>query len=199
MTISAGSLTTSGANSREQSNPQPTNKLANVLEAGGHCSRLRQPTATPRASDPPIAFPNVRLSEPGDSFPMRTKTSMRSSVKSATSLEELRRGKNLLHIVCDLSEEYSEKCIKLFHKLRARNSLIKARCFGISFADDARHGGLQAADLIAYCSRADHLRATWEPEPIVEELITILATHKSPARWFVWKARAGGIGHGELE
>src|ERR1035437_1760672 len=101
-----------------------------------------------------------------------------------------------LHVVCDLSEQYSEKCITLFNKLRSRNRVVKERCFGISFADDEHHAGLQAADLIAYCARADHQRAARPPEPIVDALISTLTSHGGEGGWFVYRADGAGIGHG---
>jgi hypothetical protein len=86
-----------------------------------------------------------------------------------------------LHIICDLSEEYSERCVKLFHKLRNKNASAKMRCFGISFLDDERHAGLQAADLIAYCVRATHCGAA--TEAIVQNLHEML----------LGKAKRGGV------
>ncbi len=105
----------------------------------------------------------------------------------------------VLHVICDLSEEYSEKCIKLFNKLRQKNESVKARCFGISFADDERHSGLQAADMIAYCSRADSLRFLRPPEPIVEEIIAILSEGGTELDSYLFRADSDGLGHGELE
>ena len=105
----------------------------------------------------------------------------------------------VLHAVCDLSEQYAERCITLFNTLRKRNETVKARCFALTFADDTRHSGLQAADMIAYCSRADHQRSTKTPVPIVEEIIGILNSHGGNTNWFVWKAGSEGLGHGEIE
>ena len=106
--------------------------------------------------------------------------------------------RSFIHVICDLSEEYSEKCVKLFNKLRARNEVIKSRCVAITFADDKRTLGLQAADMIAYCARAEHLGI--EPsDPIVTKLIEILGTHGTETGWFAWKVGGGGLGHGEIE
>lgn len=88
------------------------------------------------------------------------------------------RANPVLHIVCDLSEKYAEKCITLFNLLRKRDPLIKARCIAISFADDQTHTGLQAADMISYCARVEHQTET-SPKPIVQEIIDIL---RSPDR-----------------
>jgi hypothetical protein len=104
-----------------------------------------------------------------------------------------------LHVVCDLAEEYSEKCVTLFHKLRLRNHIAKERCMGISFIDDEHHAGLQAADMIAYCSRAVHQCQLITPQPIVNDLKEILFAHPPTERWFVWDADGEGIGSGRIE
>jgi hypothetical protein len=104
-----------------------------------------------------------------------------------------------VNAICDLSEEYSEKCIKLFHKLRARDEVIKTRCVAITFADDKRTSGLQAADMIAYCSRANHQRSKIPPDPLIDELVSILASHGTSEDLFAWKADGKGLAHGEIE
>jgi hypothetical protein len=84
----------------------------------------------------------------------------------------------LVHIVCDLAEEYSEKCVSAFHELRRLRSDIKNRCVGIAFADDERHAGLQVADFIAYCARAETLEKLGRVRaaPIVREIIDMFNT-----------------------
>jgi hypothetical protein len=104
-----------------------------------------------------------------------------------------------LHVICDLSEQYAPTCVDLFNKLRTRNEHVKAQCFAITFADDKRHAGLQAADMIAYCSRADYLRSARTPDPIVQDLLDILSVRGNSTHWFVWKAGGKGIGHGQTE
>jgi hypothetical protein len=105
-----------------------------------------------------------------------------------------------LHILCDLSEEYSEKCVRLFHKLRSRDALAKKSFYALTFADDERLPGIQAADMIAYCARAEHLRAAKVPEPIVEELISIfgLSANQITAS-YAYRADEEGLGHGFLQ
>jgi hypothetical protein len=104
-----------------------------------------------------------------------------------------------VNAICDLSEEYSEKCVKLFHKLRARDEVIKTRCVAITFADDTRTSGLQAADMIVYCARANHQRSTIPPDPLIDELVSILASHGTSENSFVWRAEGKGLAHGEIE
>lgn len=76
-----------------------------------------------------------------------------------------------VHIMCDLSEQYSEKCVALFHLLRKRNLDAKDRCVGIGFADDEVNGPLQAADMISYCARAEAIRNTIPQIPWFKNLL----------------------------
>jgi len=77
-------------------------------------------------------------------------------------------------VTCDLSEEYSERCLKMYHKMRKRWPEIKQRCFALSFADDERLPQLQAADMIAYLQRASKIRESRAPEAVIAEMIGIL-------------------------
>jgi hypothetical protein len=81
-----------------------------------------------------------------------------------------------LHITCDLYDQYSESCVKLFHKVRMLRPDIKARTSGICFSDDEVCLGLQAADLVAYCARADAGRNAKTPHPVIEQAISTFAT-----------------------
>lgn len=104
-----------------------------------------------------------------------------------------------VHVICDLSEQYAEKCLTLFNKIRNRDPLAKDRCTAITFADDEDLPTLQAADMIAFCSRADEMRDERAPEPITEELISILHTHDRQRGDLVYYADGDGLGHGEVE
>ena len=55
------------------------------------------------------------------------------------------------HIVYDLSQEYSETCLRLFHRMRTMEQAPNQYFPSIAFADDREFPGLQAADMIAYC------------------------------------------------
>lgn len=107
----------------------------------------------------------------------------------------------LLHIVCDLAEEYSEKCVAAFHKMRRLRSDIKNRCVGIAFADDETHAGLQVADLIAYCARAATLDKLGRAPvvPIVREIIDMFNTQDQTEHSVMYRMEGPGIGSGELE
>ena len=104
-----------------------------------------------------------------------------------------------LHVVCDLSEQYSEKCIRLYNQLRKDDPNFKEKCVAITFADDTRHIPLQAADLVAYCARADKLRDSIELFPIMREMIEILGAHGVETHYYAYRADGSGLGSAELE
>jgi hypothetical protein len=109
----------------------------------------------------------------------------------------------LLHTVCDLAEEYSEKCVKAFHKMRKRNSVVKNRAVGLAFSDDTWAPPLQLADMLAFCARAEALKmaGTKEPQPIVSELIEILQPPDAEEHHVLYRLQGelGGSGEGVLE
>ena len=111
------------------------------------------------------------------------------------------RTDTLLHIVCDLAEQYSGKCIKAFHAMRNKHPEIKTGCVGIAFADDERHVGLQAADLIAYCARAEVLAGTTgrELRPVVQDILDIFNAQDNNLHTVVYKIDGGGLGEAELQ
>ena len=75
-------------------------------------------------------------------------------------------------VVCDLSEQFACGCIKMFNKIRHSGlHQAKDRLFGIMFADDTVHPGVQAADMVAYCARQDARRGVEKPFPVVDVLI----------------------------
>ncbi len=103
----------------------------------------------------------------------------------------------MLHVTCDLSEQYAEKCITLYNLLRKSDPLVKSRCMALTFGDDTHHSGLQAADMIAYCSRAEHMTA--EPKhPIIQEIIGILRSPDRQVASFVYDKDAE-LGGGKLK
>ncbi len=103
-----------------------------------------------------------------------------------------------MHMVCDLSEEYAPECVRLFNILRANDEDFKRRCFAISFADDSRTPPLQAADMLAYCSRFRH-NETLKRDPIVDEVAAILATRAATTKYYVFKAGISKPGSGYFE
>ncbi len=103
--------------------------------------------------------------------------------------------------MCDLAEEYSEKCVAAFHKMRKLRADIKARCVGIAFSDDERHAGLQAADMIAYCARAEALEQTDAKtmEPIVREIIDMFNAQDQSEHAVIYRLEGKGLGDGEFQ
>jgi hypothetical protein len=101
----------------------------------------------------------------------------------------------IVQTVYDLSEDYSAATVKLFNTLRRKNPIAEQRCPVISFCDDHVEPGLQMADMIAFCGRAEklpHLRT----QPIVDKLILLfkLDARNEPGVMF----KDGALGTGEL-
>ena len=88
-----------------------------------------------------------------------------------------------IHILCDLSTQYSEKCLKLYHKLREREPLVKDRTSGICFGDDEVHSGLQAADMVTYCARSKETKGI-PVHPLVQEISQWFAGQDSVRKMF---------------
>jgi hypothetical protein len=100
-------------------------------------------------------------------------------------------------LTCDLSEEYAENTVKLFNKLRSLNATVKKRCLALTMADDEHFPALQAADMIAYCTRAAALSSERTPDPIVADLIKRLQSPRRESGTFTYGADKG-IGEGRL-
>jgi hypothetical protein len=112
------------------------------------------------------------------------------------------RSDTQIHIVCDLAEQYSEKCVSAFHQMRKRDVDIKRRCLGIAFSDDHYYPPLQMADMFAFCHRSAILQKGGEAiNPIVSELIDTLDINQMEDRVVQYRfiGNLGGIGDGELE
>jgi hypothetical protein len=102
-----------------------------------------------------------------------------------------------VRVFCDLAEEYSEKCVKLFHLLRKRRSDAKARCVGISFCDDEVTPCLQMADMVAYCGRTAE-SVSYAIDPIVSELSALLYSSDRKRGKVLYRTSADGLGDAEL-
>ena len=111
------------------------------------------------------------------------------------------RTDTFLHVVCDLAEQYSEKCVKVFHKMRQKRPEVKSRCVGIAFSDDERHAGLQAADLIAYCARAEVIanKTGQAPPPVVKEILDIFNAQDNTHHVVTYSSDGEGLGEAELD
>jgi len=100
-------------------------------------------------------------------------------------------------IHADLSEEYSEKCVKLFNLLRARRPDLRDAIFAITFMDDTAMPLVQMADMVSYCGRADATQTKPNRNPIVDRIINLFHSQDSEhARPFYWES---GNGLGELQ
>lgn len=79
--------------------------------------------------------------------------------------------KNSRHVVdfyCDLSEQYSNKCVTLFNKIRVRRPDVKRVIRSITFADETQFPPLQLADMYAYCMRELESGST---KPLILEIL----------------------------
>jgi len=98
------------------------------------------------------------------------------------------------HMIYDLSEDYSAKCVRLFNLLRVRDQDIRRRCWAITFADDERTPPLQAADMLAYCSRA--ARAGFVGyDSIVAQVTEVLMRRVHITEWFEFKGGGARLGY----
>jgi hypothetical protein len=102
-----------------------------------------------------------------------------------------------LRMFCDLAEEYSERCVKLFNLVRKKHPEGKTRCVGISFCDDEVTPCLQMADMIAYCGRAvESLQCS--TDPIVSELAKMLYSSDRKIGKVVFQSSSDGLGDAKL-
>lgn len=102
-----------------------------------------------------------------------------------------------VHLIYDLSEEYSIECVRLFNRMRAMTGAFRTLFSSLSFADDTEFAPLQAADMLAYVSR--QMAFAHHAKPIVKRLNEILSQgHNIRRRDLVYRA-GSGLGHGVLE
>jgi hypothetical protein len=104
-----------------------------------------------------------------------------------------------LHVFCDSSDEYAKECIGLYNLLRNNNRVAKEKCIAITFAEDEHFPPLQAADMLAYCVRADASRDVVAPDPIVDRLLRIFTGDGNGIYGFAYDSAGAGLGHGIRE
>jgi len=63
-----------------------------------------------------------------------------------------------VQLICDLSEEYSSECLKLFIRLRRANKPLANLFPALTFGVDEGLLPLQVADMYAYCCRKHHIQ-----------------------------------------
>lgn len=103
-----------------------------------------------------------------------------------------------LAIHADLAEEYSEKCISLFHRIRARRPEAKSSVTGITFADDTVMPGLQMADMVSYCARVEAM-GQQSAFPIIGRLIQLFHSQDHLDRTAFYLTSGNGLGEVEIE
>jgi len=81
------------------------------------------------------------------------------------------------HLYLDASEEYSERCLKMYLKMRYRYPEVRQRYIAITFAEDEQYPPLQFADMTAYCERA--MRMSTNPPDIIKRLHPIVRPQNS--------------------
>jgi hypothetical protein len=101
-------------------------------------------------------------------------------------------------VACDLSEQYSEECVKLFHLLRKTKDAVKRRCSGITFADDEKVPALQMADMLSYCMRVSEMGTAAQPHPVVSRLIEKFAPEDRKQGMILYRTNGTGLGDAEL-
>jgi Protein of unknown function (DUF3800) len=80
-----------------------------------------------------------------------------AGVKSISKCEALGPHDNVM-LICDDSEEYSSQCLESYRRIKRLEPEIMKRVPCITFGDDTQYAPLQAADLYAYCCRANRSR-----------------------------------------
>ena len=102
-----------------------------------------------------------------------------------------------IRLICDLAEEYSEGCVRLFQLLRKKRAEAKCHCFGIAFADDEVTPCLQMADMVAYCGRANETISR-ENDPIAVEIASMLYSSDRRKGTVRYRLSEEGLGDAEL-
>jgi hypothetical protein len=97
-----------------------------------------------------------------------------------------------VQMYCDLSEEYSTECLRMFNVLRMRRPEVKEYFRSLTFADESVFAPLQLADMYAYCIRE---RSTGPVRPIIQELLDIFQKNDPYASHFAceWKDGLGSM------
>lgn len=120
-------------------------------------------------------------------------------VKGIAEVSANSQQRDRFHLIYDLSEEYSVECIRLFNRLRMMRSQYRDLFSSLSFADDTEFPPLQAADMLAYVTRAGHTESASTTGPVVRRLAEILCKGKPLAQRDLAYKENDRLGHGVLE
>lgn len=102
-----------------------------------------------------------------------------------------------LCLCCDESEEYASTCLKIYQTVKSRSLDLKPRLASLTFGDDTKFPGLQAADMVAYCANRV-LRESFNAPPIVRVIQGILRAEKGNKQHLIY-ADTSSLGSGILE
>jgi len=103
-----------------------------------------------------------------------------------------------LHVVCDSTEEYSEKMLGLYLRMRRKDAQFKKRCIAITFAEDNMFPPLQLADIVAYCERHQRTTKPDEQHPLVRQIMKRIKADGSKTKELTYAADGPGLGSGVM-
>jgi hypothetical protein len=103
-----------------------------------------------------------------------------------------------LHVWYDESQEYAETCLKLYRRLKSMNTDLARRLPSLTFADDEKYPGLQAADMVAYSAYVVQRDGTAAPR-VVREIRTIFRGAQRGGKKHLLYTKGASLGSGILE
>ena len=102
-----------------------------------------------------------------------------------------------LHVWCDESEEYASTCLKIYQRMKSLNTQLASRLPSITFANDEKYPGLQAADMVVYSSYVTTRDGPSAPK-VVQEIYTLLSKERHGKQRLVY-SKGATLGGGILE
>jgi hypothetical protein len=109
---------------------------------------------------------------------------------------------DIVYLYFDSSEKDAPDHLKTYIKIRSSDLLVKRGCALIAFGEDDLMEPLQAVDMLAYCYFQDLQRKGNTPEPIIEDMLTILNRGEecqSPNLVYDITKGVAGLGSGTIE
>ena len=84
-------------------------------------------------------------------------------------------GSTKLHMVCELSTDYSVEFLRLFNRLRSDDVKVREGIPALTFSSTKRYIALQAADMYASCRRQEELKPTGR-DPVIDQLLSVFGS-----------------------
>ncbi len=103
-----------------------------------------------------------------------------------------------LHIWYDESQEYAGVCLKLYQKIKNLNTDLARRLPSVTFANDEKYPGLQAADMVAYSAYVIK-RDGSASQKVVQEINSILNKRRDHGMRHLLYVKGSSLGSGILE